>query len=675
MRRPTALVLSPTPPVPADYGNRNRVRQTYDFLAGRGFEVSFLLYPMDGDWEKEIPGYYKCLQSMFFYFDVVGNSRPLHSLAARYHHDIDEWWDENIAVELEWLFRRKRFDIFLVNYPFLSRGFEFCPAGTLKILDSHDAFAGRREMFEKFGVAPEYFYTNEIEEAVAFDRADVVIGIKKTEAQTFRSRTSARVVSIPYWKPVTRSRSKEERSRPKGKALSVGFIGAANSVNAVNMRAFVGLLAEDPRILSGTLRLVVVGNVCDSLSPRGEWLELRGRVPSVEAFYAEVDIVVAPLRFSTGIKIKVGEALAHGKPVVATENAFDGFTPYHPTQHLHDLEEVVDTLFEIADGRIPLAELRTAAKSAAAAAAHNARKGFAELGAIIGERVRRIYVIVDRDIWYRACFVDEFACQAIEFLSHIAGVVIAYTGRGTPDPNRIFADVEFIKIARDNVASEVVALSKTCRAAAVLCAAEERAIADEIEAACHPGSTVFALAPLHEFRTGFRLRQAGEGEGPRLFDLAPLRYVPVAVQGGESVPQAEFVVALQHDASKQDRALAGQIIAHLGRNGRAASLYEMPAYGEYSTDLFQYSGRARSARWVLIGEDTLAWACVRHLLLLSDSHGLCLRRPGAREVAEIAPHIAGTFESYRHSVGGLTEELTELHDLTQGWDRLWGAIA
>jgi len=37
-----------------------------------------------------------------------------------------------------------------------------------------------------------------------------------------------------------------------------------------------------------------------------------------------------PLEFSTGIKIKVAEALAWNVPVLATRDAFDGFRAYQP---------------------------------------------------------------------------------------------------------------------------------------------------------------------------------------------------------------------------------------------------------------------------------------------------------------------------------------------------------
>jgi hypothetical protein len=63
--RRSVVILSTTPPIPRDYGNRNRVFQTLALFRKLDFAVSFLLYPFDKDWEAQIPIYYKELVSSF----------------------------------------------------------------------------------------------------------------------------------------------------------------------------------------------------------------------------------------------------------------------------------------------------------------------------------------------------------------------------------------------------------------------------------------------------------------------------------------------------------------------------------------------------------------------------------------------------------------------------------
>jgi len=206
----SVLILSTTPPLPRDYGNRNRVDQTVSLFRRMGFAVSFLLYPIDRDWAEEVPGYYRQLVESFDFFAVVPNSRKLHQNARGYHHGLDEWWDDNIAQQLTWLFQRKRFDVLFVNYTFLAKAFEYAPPGVVKVLDTHDLFSGRRELFEKFEVPPEFFYTSPEREKTALDRADAVIAIKQSEAVALRALTARTVFSLPYWD----DRSLEARPAP-----------------------------------------------------------------------------------------------------------------------------------------------------------------------------------------------------------------------------------------------------------------------------------------------------------------------------------------------------------------------------------------------------------------------------------------------------------------------------
>jgi len=55
-----------------------------------------------------------------------------------------------------------------------------------------------------------------------------------------------------------------------------------------------------------------------------EGVEVTGRVEDVRPYIQHMDISVAPIRVARGIQNKVLEAMAMGKPVVATDQAFEG---------------------------------------------------------------------------------------------------------------------------------------------------------------------------------------------------------------------------------------------------------------------------------------------------------------------------------------------------------------
>ena len=58
-------------------------------------------------------------------------------------------------------------------------------------------------------------------------------------------------------------------------------------------------------------------------------VRIRGYVPDVEPLLQNARVFIAPLRFGAGIKGKVGEAMAHGIPVVTTSIGAEGFGATH----------------------------------------------------------------------------------------------------------------------------------------------------------------------------------------------------------------------------------------------------------------------------------------------------------------------------------------------------------
>ena len=53
-------------------------------------------------------------------------------------------------------------------------------------------------------------------------------------------------------------------------------------------------------------------------------VRLLGRVDHVEDFYDVIDVVINPVQFGTGLKIKNAESLRYGKLLITTLNGFNG---------------------------------------------------------------------------------------------------------------------------------------------------------------------------------------------------------------------------------------------------------------------------------------------------------------------------------------------------------------
>ena len=93
-------------------------------------------------------------------------------------------------------------------------------------------------------------------------------------------------------------------------------------------------------------------------------VQVTGRVPDTRPYLAHADICVAPLRMARGIQSKVLEAMAMGRPVVASRQAFEGIRAV-PGRDLLVADGAADTaarILEVLDGTYP--SLNDAARAA-----------------------------------------------------------------------------------------------------------------------------------------------------------------------------------------------------------------------------------------------------------------------------------------------------------------------
>lgn len=114
---------------------------------------------------------------------------------------------------------------------------------------------------------------------------------------------------------------------PRGREGRVLFVG--NCMHPPNRdaaarlaRAVLPLVRR--RMPGATLDLVGDAPTADVLALGGDGVTVHGRVPAVEPFLDAAAVVVAPLRLGGGMRVKVLEALAAGKAVVATPLAVEG---------------------------------------------------------------------------------------------------------------------------------------------------------------------------------------------------------------------------------------------------------------------------------------------------------------------------------------------------------------
>jgi glycosyltransferase involved in cell wall biosynthesis len=342
------LVVSPTPTHPQDHGNRKRIFELCSELRKQGAKIHFVHYASEHDWRNSRPSRWEnAMIAAWDTYQLVAPSRPLHETALGTDHLIDEWSDAALSGYIRWTCAVRAYDVVLVEYTWMSFCFDAVPKGVFKICDTHDVFGGRRELLQRHGISPEFFYTTPEEEKRGLERPDLVWAIKESERSYFQSDLGIKdCLALLYSEP---ARGWWSRPPSQDGWLRVGIIGAKNNVNRRNLEAFISTALPVFETYMAPVKLVIAGGCSDDFTHlRHLNIEVLGRVPDVADFYQKMDVICAPMQFSTGLKIKVAEALASGAPLVAHAHAMEGYPTNNPLHILPDFRAIAWELVKLA---------------------------------------------------------------------------------------------------------------------------------------------------------------------------------------------------------------------------------------------------------------------------------------------------------------------------------------
>jgi GT2 family glycosyltransferase len=123
-----------------------------------------------------------------------------------------------------------------------------------------------------------------------------------------------------------------DRGKPFDERTDLLFIGSlAHRPNEDAVLFFMRQVYPQLQRLLPDVSLDIIG---DNSSPaiaayNSSDVRIRGYVPDIEPYLRDARVFIAPLRFGAGIKGKVGEAMAHGIPVVTTSIGAEGFGLTH----------------------------------------------------------------------------------------------------------------------------------------------------------------------------------------------------------------------------------------------------------------------------------------------------------------------------------------------------------
>ena len=164
----------------------------------------------------------------------------------------------------------------------------------------------------------------------AIRRFDVATTVADADADRLRALAPrARVEVVPNGVDAARFRPDPD---VEAEPMSLVFVGAmAYAPNVAAMRYFTDEVLPIVRRTRPGARLTIVGRdpapVVRAMASEG--VDVTGEVDDVRPYLARAAVFVAPMVSGSGIKNKVLEAMAMGRPVVATPLAIEGLPLRH----------------------------------------------------------------------------------------------------------------------------------------------------------------------------------------------------------------------------------------------------------------------------------------------------------------------------------------------------------
>ncbi|SDE67055.1 glycosyltransferase [Desulfuromonas thiophila] len=322
---PRILVLSHTPTHPASSGNRARLSTLLCALQKQGHEVClFLLDVGNGDnksmeekWDK-FWSYTYSIPQIKYTKRIVDRVSKILKLNYFFPYGIDDWHDKKVDAVLIGLHEEFKFDIVLAEYVFFSRYLGLF-SGVKKVLDTHDVFANRHKIFIENGDIPSWFYTTESEEKKGLSRADVVLAIQEHDRAYYASLVPDKQCLV-----VGHGCEIKNLFKKRSVAREVLFLGSGNNVNVHALTFFLNEVWPSVLCDFPGLTLGVAGSVCSKFSQFPTGCILYGVVDDLMAVYSSADVVINPVQFGTGLKIKNIEALGFGLPLLTTSEGAVG---------------------------------------------------------------------------------------------------------------------------------------------------------------------------------------------------------------------------------------------------------------------------------------------------------------------------------------------------------------
>jgi hypothetical protein len=323
------LIISPTPTHPTNAGNRRHIFSIVEDLKALNCNVFFYyvnreafdLESMNSFFNMELEIFNQKPNRNFFYrvkrrIELVTLGIFDFSLQRKkrkqYNHPLDLDFPTEIIPKVLSIIKRKQIDVVIVEYVVLSKVLKYIPKNIKKIIDTHDKFTDRFEIYLNQGLNPTWTSLYKHDELKGLNRADSIICLNSAELNFYKKNGLKGSGCVYYNLGLKNDLSQN------GSTLNLLYLASANEINKQSINDFLNnnfmsLVEKFPK-----LQLLVAGEISKHINLKHENIILLGFVDDLESYYSQGKIVINPEINGTGQKIKSIEALQYNKLLVST---------------------------------------------------------------------------------------------------------------------------------------------------------------------------------------------------------------------------------------------------------------------------------------------------------------------------------------------------------------------
>lgn len=202
----------------------------------------------------------------------------------------------------------------IADYIYCTTAFGRAPGGASKAIVMHDLFHSRSG-----GEADSVSVPTREREIELLGEADIVFAIQEAEQNfVIQSVPDTRAILVPMpANPVSAAQP--------GVDDEILFVGSNTAPNIVGLKWFLERVWPQVLAARPLARLTVAGTVGRAFAgvvmPN---VSMLGMVDDLEPLYMKAGVVISPLTFGSGLKIKLIEAMARGKAMVVTPVTLQG---------------------------------------------------------------------------------------------------------------------------------------------------------------------------------------------------------------------------------------------------------------------------------------------------------------------------------------------------------------